>query len=98
MLSLEVASVLTEIADLLADAGEMAKVEWLRARLLMLRSPETSPEDMRRIRHELNGIVLGMGGLFDLSLEAPSTSKLTGIEARRKLDRLSDRLYRLTRT
>lgn len=93
-----VEAVVEEIIFLLRQCGEDGYVAWLEQKLLALRTADSSSGQGRsEVLSDLHGVVLGMGGLMDLTLRPLSSSRMTSTFARERLDRLSDQLYELTR-
>lgn len=90
----EVLVVISSITELLREHGYPKHADWLDARADDLRN-SASEGEARRVLDDLHRVVLGMGGLLDLSLEAPSPA--ASLAARDTLIPLADRLYDLTR-
>jgi|GEM_PF-6179772 len=90
-------AVLAEIVDLLRKCGRPDRASWLAERLTVLQQDGTTADVGDRVAAELHGVVLGMGGLMDITLEPSVESELSPRAAREKLDELADRLYDLTR-
>ena len=89
--------VLNGIVKLLRQCGYVDKAVWMDSRRLVIASSESSPEARERAMNELHGVVLGMGGLLDLSLHPTPESRYSSSSARKQLDALADALYDLTR-
>lgn len=94
MTATDLPQVVAAIRELLGAHGQESKAAWLEERERTLRAGG-SPEAIKTTIEELHGIVLGMGGLFDLPLTKPS--KEAAEAARVRLDELADRLYDMTR-
>jgi len=90
-------AVLAEIIDLLQRCGRPDRASWLAERLAVLQQDDATPDVRDRVAAELHGVVLGMGGLMDMTVEPPADSQLSPRTAREKLDKLADQLYELTR-
>lgn len=89
--------VLRDTVELLRSCDRGREADWIEERRLILQSEDTPLASRVSAKAELHGIVLGMGGLTDLSL-TPEVGALPSAEsARERLDRLSDSLYRLSR-
>ncbi|UQX88704.1 hypothetical protein M6D93_01570 [Jatrophihabitans telluris] len=89
--------VLTEIIDLLGQSGRPDKAAWLQERKLLLQRSDVTDDAREHVTTELHAVVLGMGGLMDLSLAPEPGSSFTAASARERLDALGDTLYDLTR-
>jgi hypothetical protein len=89
--------VLAEIIDLLGECGRPDRASWLAERLAVLQKDNATADAREHVATELHGVVLGMGGLMDMSLVPAPGSHLSSTVAREKLDELADRLYDLTR-
>jgi hypothetical protein len=86
-------SVVDRIVSILAGHGR-DKADWLSERAKVLRTPTSQDDDVVRAREEMHGIVMGMGGLFDLALEPSSDRNMADI--RHELDELPNQLHKLT--
>ncbi len=91
------ATVLSEIIDVLEKCGRADRADWLKERLALLEDVQATADAREHAANELHGVVLGMGGLMDLTLDPGPGSSYTPQAARKKLDTLSDTLYDLTR-
>lgn len=97
MTSTRLVAILSEIIDLLSQCGLTERATWLNDRLAILLDDRATADAREHVSNELHGVVLGMGGLMDLSLAPASGSSYTSSSARERLDLLGDRLYELTR-
>jgi hypothetical protein len=89
----DLAAVLGDLITLLDSGGHPDRATWLRERLMRL-SDEIEPAEVEHVREELHGVVLGIVGLYDLTLTPDeSAHRQEGREMR--LDELAGRLYRL---
>jgi hypothetical protein len=93
----ELIQVVTEVIEILEECGYDDRASWLSIRAEVLRDEATSGDAYQKVVHELHGVVLGMGGLMDLSLRPRPGSGYTSDSARARLDLLGDRMYVLTR-
>lgn len=91
------AGLLSEIIDLLSQCGRTDRAAWLNVRLAILLDDQATADAREHASNELHGVVLGMGGLMDLSLTPASGSSYTSGSARERLDLLGEALYTLTR-
>jgi hypothetical protein len=83
-----------DLQAVLREWDHTDKADWLDARLATLSEPASTPNSRDVAIEELHQVVLGMGGLMDLT--PPSTANY--IEESERLHRLADRLYLLTET
>ncbi|HWH25191.1 MAG TPA: hypothetical protein VNT53_00915 [Pseudolysinimonas sp.] len=90
--------VVSEIIDLLEQCGHPDRAEWLRERVTTLKADEAVDDARGQVTEELHSVVLGMGGLMDLSLNPAPGSTYSSESARERLDELADILYDLTRS
>ncbi len=88
-------AVLGEICVLLEKHGHPDFALRLKGQAKILAQKEISPDELEAVRKRLHGAVLGMGGLADLWLEAPTHAE--SVSAQKTLASLSDELYELTR-
>jgi hypothetical protein len=88
----EIIALVDSMIRILSGYGQADHVDWLGARRRVLSDPTASNDALEATIEELHSIVLGMGGLMDLSLEGPSADG-----DRKELDELANRLYELTR-
>ena len=97
MMPTQLVDVLSEIIDLLYQCGRTDRAAWLNERRSVLLDEQATADAREHASNELHGVVLGMGGLMDLSLTPESGSSYTSNSARERLDALGDTLYELTR-
>lgn len=90
-------NVLSEIVTLLRQCGYEERSGWLEERQAVLQAVDATADAREHASAELHGVVLGMGGLMDLSLRPIEGSSYTPASARERLDSLGDALYDLTR-
>ena len=90
----EVASVMDQIIEILNRHGYDDKARWLASSAAVLTGADSTEEMVAQTYSDLRGVVLGMGGLMDLRLDAPTPGE--AIAARATLDELVERLYELT--
>lgn len=91
----DIVAVLEDLIGLLDSGGHSDRATWLRDRQRRLSGASKSAE-VEHIREELHAVVLGMGGLYDLTL-TPGEESGHGQEAdEKRLDELAGRLYSLT--
>ena len=95
MKTAELVRLVAAIRELLVAHGQESKAAWLMEREGALKAAE-SAEAIKPTLEELHSIVLGMGGLFDLPLTAPS--KEAEEAAITRLDEFVDQLFEMTRT
>jgi len=95
MSSAKVAAVGEEIVGLLRRFGHSDRAEWIAERVALIAGLEIDEAIKNSAVRELHLVVLGMGGLMDIRLTAPSANEAT--LARADLDRLANQLYELTR-
>ncbi|MGI8627296.1 MAG: hypothetical protein ACR2J5_12110 [Geodermatophilaceae bacterium] len=88
---------LGEIVGLLRQCGHADKAGWLEERRAVIASADATPDAREHASNEIHGVVLGMGGLMDLSLTPVPESSYTSASARQRLDALGDTLNELTR-
>ncbi|WP_431279062.1 hypothetical protein [Leifsonia poae] len=86
--------VVRRVIELLEQCGRQENAHWMRERLRLLQVGDAS--ETLACTKELHSIVLGMGGLIDISLEPRDPLSLSANDARASMDELADRLYRLT--
>lgn len=89
--------VLSDIIDLLEQCGRTDRAAWLNERMTLLLDVSATPDAIEHAANELHGVVLGMGGLMDLTLDPRPGSQYSSQSAREQLDTLSNTLYDLTR-
>ncbi|WP_427129142.1 hypothetical protein [Pseudarthrobacter sp. S9] len=89
--------VVSEIINLLKQCGRADKAAWLQERVAVLEARDAVADAREYATNELHGVVLGMGGLMDLSLVPEPGSAYSSESARERLDELADILYDLTR-
>jgi hypothetical protein len=97
MTTRSVVTVVSEIIDLLQRCGRADRATWLRERIAVLEADDASTDAREHVTNELHAVVLGMGGLMDLSLVPEAGSTYSPESARERLDELADILYGLTR-
>jgi hypothetical protein len=89
--------VVSQIIDLLQQCGRADRAAWLQERVAVLEAGDAVVDAREHVTNELHGVVLGMGGLMDLSLAPEPGSTYSSASARERLDELADILYDLTR-
>lgn len=97
MMATPLTRVVSAIIDLLQQCGQSEKAVWLAERLAVLQDGEATSDAREHVASELHAVVLGMGGLMDLSLDPKPGSVHSAGSAREELDGLGDLLYDLTR-
>jgi hypothetical protein len=97
MTTASLTDLLSEIIDLLGQCGRPEKAAWLQERKLLLQRSDVTEDAREHVANELHAVVLGMGGLMDLSLAPELGSSYTAASARERLDALGDTLYDMTR-
>lgn len=90
-------SILSEIVAILDSHGHSVEANWISERSDAIERDVSAGSQgaLRVALDELHSIVLGMGGLFDLTLVPIEDGD--AVEARQRPDKLSDQLYDLTR-
>jgi hypothetical protein len=89
--------VLSEIIELLGQCGRSEKAAWLQERKLLLLRSDATEDAREHVANEIHAVVLGMGGLMDLSLAPQPGSSYTVASAQERLDALGNILYDMTR-
>ena len=85
-------TVLDNIIELLGEGGHDRKARWLSEQRAIIVDAASSESEKERVRTEIHGDVLVMGGLIDRGFVGPLAS-----EQRRRLLELAEELYELTR-
>jgi hypothetical protein len=88
---------LDKISGILRVAGYEGRAKWIDERNNVLRNPEATEDSVEFVLKELHGIVLGMGGLFDLRLTLPDDPAQIDRNATSALKVLADQLFEATR-
>ena len=88
---------LDKISTILRIAGYGDRATWIDERNDVLQNPEATEDSVEFVLKELHGIVLGMGGLFDLRLTVPDDPAQIDRNATSALKVLADQLFEATR-
>jgi hypothetical protein len=88
-------SVLDDLTALLRACGELDQANWVEERKARAETANNGA-DVEEVKHEVRGVLAGMGSLSDLYLDPNPESGLGKDEARRRQFELVDRLDELT--